>query len=155
MLSGVASVATAAPIAARGHDDSPGKGRRHAAGRDDLGVSRRGRSGAPVASAKHMRDRSRMTELAFQDEAPTGSTVTAYDEGHLVTYLRILDATAEQADWREVVQLVFGLDPEREPERARRVYDSHLARARWMTECGYRDLVAKGRSRVPEVKPDK
>ncbi len=87
-----------------------------------------------------------MTELAFQDEAPTGSTVTAYDEGHLVTYLRILDATAEHADWREIVLLVFGLDPEREPERARRIYDSHLARARWMTECGYRDLVAKGRS---------
>lgn len=100
----------------------------------------------PCASAKPMRDRSRMTELAFQDEPPTGSVVTAYDEGHLVTYLRILDATAEQADWREVVLLVFGLDAEREPERAKRIYDSHLARARWMTECGYRDLVAKGRS---------
>ncbi len=99
----------------------------------------------PPASAKHMRDHSRMTELAFQDEPPTGSTVTAYDEGHLVTYLRILDAAAEQADWREVVRLVFGLDPKREPERSKKIYDSHLARARWMTECGYRDLVAKGR----------
>lgn len=87
-----------------------------------------------------------MTQLAFEDEPPPGSIVTAYDEGHLVTYLRILDAAAEQADWREVVQLVFGLDPEREPDRSKRIYESHLARARWMTECGYRELVAKGRN---------
>jgi hypothetical protein len=99
----------------------------------------------PSASAKPTRDRSRMTELAFQDEPPTGSVVTAYDEGHLVTYLRILDAAAEQADWRDVVLLVFGVDADREPERSKKIYNSHLARARWMTECGYRDLVAKGR----------
>lgn len=87
-----------------------------------------------------------MMQPAFQDEPPTGSTVTAYDEGHLVTYLRILDAAADRADWREVVQVLFGLDPKREPERSRKVYESHLARARWMTQCGYRHLVAKGSS---------
>ncbi|OYY72041.1 DNA -binding domain-containing protein [Sphingomonas sp. 28-63-12] len=87
-----------------------------------------------------------MTQPAFQDEPPTSPAVTAYDESHLVTYLRILDAATEQADWRDVVRLVFGLDPERDPERTKKIYDSHLARARWMTECGYRDLVAKGRS---------
>lgn len=85
-----------------------------------------------------------MTQPAFQDEPPSGSTVTAYDEGHLVTYLRILDAAAEKADWREVVQVIFGVDPGREPERSKKLYESHLARAQWMTECGYRDLVAKG-----------
>ncbi len=110
------------------------------AGRDASGHDR------PPVSAEHMRDSSGMTELAFQDEPPISSAVTAYDEGHLVSYLRILDAAAEQADWREVVQLVFDLDPEREPERSKKIYDSHLARARWMTECGYRDLVAKGRT---------
>ncbi|MBI0530297.1 DNA -binding domain-containing protein [Sphingomonas sp. TX0522] len=85
-----------------------------------------------------------MTRPAFNDEPPSGNSVTAYDEGHLVTYLRILDAAAEHADWREVVQLLFGLDPQREPDRSKKVYDSHLARARWMTECGYRELVSKG-----------
>jgi hypothetical protein len=39
------------------------------------------------------------------------------------------------------VRLIFGIDPEREPERARLVHDSHLARARWMTEKGYRHLL--------------
>ena len=37
--------------------------------------------------------------------------------------------------------IVFGLDPAREPERAKIVHDSHLARARWMTESGYRHLL--------------
>lgn len=87
-----------------------------------------------------------MTQPEFQDQPPTSPAVTAYDERHLVTYLRILDAATEQADWREIVRLVFGFDPERDPERSKKIYESHLARARWMTEFGYRDLVAKGRN---------
>lgn len=51
-------------------------------------------------------------------------------------------AEEEGADWREVVQVIFGIDPQREPDRAKRMYDSHLARAHWMTEAGYRDLIA-------------
>jgi hypothetical protein len=78
---------------------------------------------------------------AFEDRPPVTERVNAYDEQHLVTYLRLLDADAEGADWREVVIIVFGLDPEREPERAKTVHDSHLARARWMTETGYRHLL--------------
>ena len=75
------------------------------------------------------------------DEAPKAPTLTAYDKDHLVTYLRLLDADAEGADWREVAQLVLHIDANREPDRARRAFDSHLARARWMTEQGYRDLL--------------
>jgi len=33
--------------------------------------------------------------------APSGSVLTAYDEEHLVTYLRLLDADVEGADWRD------------------------------------------------------
>ena len=55
--------------------------------------------------------------------------------------LRLLDAAAEGADWPEVVRVLFGLDPNRDGERAHRVHDSHLARARWMTEHGYSDLL--------------
>ena len=86
-----------------------------------------------------------MTGQAFEDEPPADTSVTSYDEGHLVTYLRILDAAAENADWREVVRVIFGVDPSIDPERSRKIYDSHLARARWMSAFGYRDLVAKGR----------
>jgi hypothetical protein len=78
---------------------------------------------------------------AFEDRPPLTDRVNAYDERHLVTYLRLLDAEAEGADWREVVRIIFGLDPVREPDRAKIVHDSHLARARWMTETGYRYLL--------------
>jgi hypothetical protein len=61
------------------------------------------------------------------DTAPSDS-VTAYDKDHLVTYLRLLDADAERADWREVARLVLQLDPEHESDRARRSFDSHLSR---------------------------
>lgn len=75
------------------------------------------------------------------DQAPTASDLTGYDEEHLVTYLRLLDADAEGADWTEVARIVLHIDPLHEPERARGAWESHLARAKWMTEHGYRDLL--------------
>jgi hypothetical protein len=87
-----------------------------------------------------------MTTPSFDDSPPESDQVTAYDERHFVTYLRLLDAAAESADWREAVQIVFGLDPAQEPERARLVHDSHLARARWMTEKGFRHLLRAPRN---------
>lgn len=77
----------------------------------------------------------------FEDRPPPTERMNAYDERHLATYLRMLMAEEEGADWREVVLVMFGLDPSREPERAKTVYDSHMARARWMTEAGYRHLL--------------
>lgn len=82
-----------------------------------------------------------MSTPAFDDSPPKSARLTPYDERHLVTYLRLLDAAEEGADWREAVRIIFGLDPAREPDRARVVHDSHLARARWMTETGYRHLL--------------
>jgi Uncharacterized conserved protein (DUF2285) len=75
------------------------------------------------------------------DTAPTESVLTGYDEQHLVTYLRLLDAEAEGADWREVAKIVLHIDPDRETARARLAWESHLARAKWMTENGYRHLL--------------
>jgi hypothetical protein len=64
------------------------------------------------------------------DQAPTNSSLTGYNQEHLVTYLRLLGADAEGADWTEVVRSILHFDPERDPARARRALDSHLARAR-------------------------
>lgn len=77
--------------------------------------------------------------------APTEPALTGYDQEHLVTYLRLLDADTEGADWREVARVVLHIDPNREPDRARYAFDSHLARAKWMTEHGYRHLL-RGRA---------
>jgi Uncharacterized conserved protein (DUF2285) len=72
------------------------------------------------------------------DTAPSDSVLTVYDEEHVITYLRLLDADAEDADWREVARLMLHLDSEQDSDRARRAFDNHLSRAKWMTEHGYR-----------------
>lgn len=78
------------------------------------------------------------------DLAPSVSSLTKYDEEHAVTYIRMLDANKDGADWREVSRIVLRNDPDKEPERAKRSYDAHLARAGWMTHTGYRLLLRQG-----------
>jgi Uncharacterized conserved protein (DUF2285) len=75
------------------------------------------------------------------DAAPTADTLTSYDREHAVTYLRLLDAEADGADWAEVASVVLHIDPKREPERALNAWQTHLARAKWMTVRGYRHLL--------------
>lgn len=77
----------------------------------------------------------------FEDRPPQLDRVSAYDERHLASYIRLLDAEAEGADWREAVAIIFGLDPDKEPDRAKLVHDSHLARAHWIRDRGYRHLL--------------
>ncbi|WP_127074182.1 DNA -binding domain-containing protein [Pelagibacterium lentulum] len=77
----------------------------------------------------------------IQDQPPDGLSLTEYDRAHMKLYLRLLDAASEGADWREVTAVLFGIDPQQDPKRARRMYEAHLARARWMTNNGYRQLV--------------
>lgn len=77
---------------------------------------------------------------AFLDEPPESALLTSYDRAHMTLYMRLLDAETDGADWREAVALLFGIDPAKEPERANHVHRTHLARARWMTEHGYRQL---------------
>jgi hypothetical protein len=78
------------------------------------------------------------------DLAPADPAVTTYDEEHIVTYLRLLDADADGADWRDVSRIVLRIDPDNEADRARVAFESHLSRARWMTEQGYRHLLRSG-----------
>jgi hypothetical protein len=80
----------------------------------------------------------------IKDIAPSEPTLTVYDRAHFATYLRLLDAAAEGAPWREACRIVLGIDPVLEPERAWRAHETHLARARWMTRHGYRQLLANG-----------
>ncbi len=77
------------------------------------------------------------------ESAPTAETLTDYDYEHFVVYLRLLDAEAAGADWRDAARIVLKIDAAKEPMRAHRVYDSHMARARWMTEHGYRHLLTE------------
>lgn len=80
-------------------------------------------------------------EPIISDQAPMADELTRYDREHLVIYLRLLDADADGADWSEVGILFLQIDPVREPVRARRAWESHLARAKWMTTRGYQHLL--------------
>ena len=82
-----------------------------------------------------------MSAPEFADEPPQSGRLSAYDERHLVTYLRLLDAEKDGASWEEAVSIIFAIDPASEPDRAQRVYATHLARAKWMTEHGYKHLM--------------
>ena len=86
-----------------------------------------------------------MTIAPFELAPPLSESITAYDEAHFVTYIRLLDANAEGADWREAVHYIFEIDPDADVDRARQVHDNHLKRAKWMTETGYLLLLQKAR----------
>lgn len=75
------------------------------------------------------------------DETPDGPTITPYDERHFVTYMRLLDASRDGADWREVARIVLHRDPLIEEARSRHCWESHLARAQWLSKGGYRKIL--------------
>jgi hypothetical protein len=56
--------------------------------------------------------------------------------------MRMLDA--DGADWREVARIMLHIDPDQDVPRARRAFDRHLARAKWMSREGYKHLLQYG-----------
>ncbi|WP_299211549.1 DUF2285 domain-containing protein [uncultured Tateyamaria sp.] len=80
-------------------------------------------------------------ELA--EAPPESDSLTDYDRAQLKLYARLLDAQADEAALSEIAHHLFGINAEDEPERAKRIHDSHLARAHWVAEQGYRDLLPK------------
>lgn len=81
------------------------------------------------------------------DEPPWSETLTDYDQCHLVTYLRLLDADSAGTDWRQAARLVLRRDVDADGESARACWESHIRRARWMTKTGYRLLLQQAPNR--------
>jgi hypothetical protein len=77
------------------------------------------------------------------DAAPTRLVLTAYDERHASTYLRLLEANADNIDWRAVARTILHIDPAKQPARARTAYETHLARAKWMSSHAHQALRRK------------
>ena len=80
---------------------------------------------------------------SLRTRAPQDAGLTDYDRDHAVTYLRLLDAEEAGADWQEVTRVVLGVDPRGDFERAQVMHATHLARAKWLRDGGYRDLLRK------------
>jgi len=89
-------------------------------------------------------------DLKIANSAPNVPQLTPCDEQHAVTYMRLLDAEADNADWREVARIVLGIDLTVDPDRARRTFESHLARAKWAARQGFRHLLQRGSPRSEE-----
>ena len=84
--------------------------------------------------------RKRSDAAPVLDDVPWSEDITDYDRDHLGLYMRLLDASGDGASDEEMCRVLLGIDSSREPERAKSVLASHLRRARWMTEHGYRQL---------------
>jgi hypothetical protein len=75
------------------------------------------------------------------NDAPWSDELTDYDYAHCATYARLLDAAADGADDNEIARIVLSIDPVAEPDRAKHCLASHMRRAHWMCEHGYRHLL--------------
>lgn len=84
-----------------------------------------------------------MTKTIFfvADVVESPDAITLYDQQHFITYARLLDAEAQHADWRDVARLVLRLDPESNPDEARRCWQAHLDRAKWIVTTGVKQMV--------------
>ena len=82
-----------------------------------------------------------MSKSPFKDSPPLTDRVNAYDEANLATYLRLLDAEMDGADWREAVELLVQMLGPMMP---------HLAEECW-ARLGYNTLLANAPWPVAEA----
>lgn len=82
---------------------------------------------------------------AVADEVPWSDRLTEYDDRHHEFYVRLLEAQNEGLPKDDIARRILGIDPDAEPERARKAVESHMARAQWMGDVGYLLLAAGDR----------
>ena len=70
------------------------------------------------------------------DEAPWSEELTLYDEAHFALYMRVLIAVREFMPEDQICSNILDIDAAKEPERAKKRFDSHLKRALWLTNEG-------------------
>jgi hypothetical protein len=86
--------------------------------------------GVPLETLKVVIMLKPQLDPAIDDQAPVVEVLTAYDQEHLITYLRLLEADAEGCGWSVAAYMLPQIDPSREPKRAQRTFESHLACAK-------------------------
>lgn len=96
---------------------------------------------APKGRIHRKSIRSKAPPLA--DKAPNSLRITTYDEAHFVVYLRLLDAKSKDASDEAMLAIILEAAPLMGREKARRALQSHLKRAVWMSDEGYRGLLGK------------
>ena len=76
------------------------------------------------------------------EAVPCSDNLTAYDRAHFTIYMKLLTATTDEASVEEMAKDIFGIDPVREPDRAKKTVNSHVDRANWILKSGYKELFA-------------
>lgn len=71
---------------------------------------------------------------------PDSPVLTDYDRAHVQLYIRLLDAASAGVEWDVAAREILNIDLSRDAGSAKRTYDTHLARAEWMTRVGYQFL---------------
>jgi hypothetical protein len=79
--------------------------------------------------------------LPVADLVPWDEKITPYDQAHFSRYLRLLDAVDAGAPPDEICAAILDRDAIADPVGAKKTLESHLARARWMYEQGYKDML--------------
>ena len=80
------------------------------------------------------------------DEPPASDQLTGYDVLHIIHYIILLDAERDRVAWEDVAREALLIDPAKEPARARHAYETHLARAKWMANSGWKQMLHEGQS---------
>ena len=79
--------------------------------------------------------------LPVADIVPWDDKITLCDKAHFSRYLRLLDAVDAGANSDDMCRAILDRDPVADPAGAKKTLESHLARARWMYEQGYKDML--------------
>jgi hypothetical protein len=78
--------------------------------------------------------------IGLRPAAPTGNAITDYDRAHFHHYVRLLDGNSAGLDDDELCRSILDMDPAPDRNAARRILKSHLERARWVSQTGYRQI---------------
>ena len=85
-----------------------------------------------------------MHETPLRDAAtgtpPWSDQVTDYDRAHLLVYAQLLDAVATGRSETDMIAAILKLAPDAADSRTKLA--QHLARARWMRETGYAQILS-------------
>jgi hypothetical protein len=69
--------------------------------------------------------------------------ITYYDQSHVLTYARLLDAEKDGMDWRDAARTILMHDPDENHGQAWLCWETHLKRAHWIVTTGIRLAVAR------------
>ena len=96
-----------------------------------------------AARARLHREMPKSAAPPLAEKAPRSPTITAYDEAHFAIYLRLLDAKSKAASEDAMLDIILDAAPGMNRDKALRALVSHLKRAVWMSDEGYRSLLSK------------